>query len=94
MQLNSISMDIAYDHVQEEALSPSEEDAQDTTAAETSTNLNADLQQAFQAVSSSPWAVAWVGGSVKRTSRARASSWTCRRTRQTRRSRQLKDGVT
>ncbi|KAK0361266.1 hypothetical protein LTR59_014005 [Friedmanniomyces endolithicus] len=42
-------MDIAYDHVQEEALSPSEEDAQDTTAAETSTNLNADLQQAFQA---------------------------------------------
>ena len=48
-------MDIAYDHVQEEALSPSEEDAQDTTAAETSTNLNADLQQAFQAVSRSPW---------------------------------------
>ncbi|KAK0247747.1 hypothetical protein LTR91_022429 [Friedmanniomyces endolithicus] len=43
-------MDIAYDHVQEEALSPSEEDAQHTTPAETSTNLNADLQQAFQAV--------------------------------------------
>ncbi|KAK0862888.1 hypothetical protein LTR87_016411 [Friedmanniomyces endolithicus] len=42
-------MDIAYDHVQEEALSPSEEDAQHTTPAETSTNLNADLQQAFQA---------------------------------------------
>ncbi|KAK0886375.1 hypothetical protein LTR02_018179, partial [Friedmanniomyces endolithicus] len=48
-------MDIAYDHVQEEALSPSEEDVQHTTAAETSTNLNADFQQAFQAVSSSPW---------------------------------------
>ncbi|KAK1054194.1 hypothetical protein LTR74_016013 [Friedmanniomyces endolithicus] len=42
-------MAIAYDHVQEEAFSPSEEDAQRTTAAETSTNLNADLQQAFQA---------------------------------------------
>ncbi|KAK0361294.1 hypothetical protein LTR91_022549 [Friedmanniomyces endolithicus] len=42
-------MDIAYDHVQEEALSPSEEDVQHTIAAETSTNLNADLQQAFQA---------------------------------------------
>ncbi len=55
MQLNSPNMDIAYDHVQEEALSPSEEDAQHTTPAETSTNLNADLQQAFQAVSRSPW---------------------------------------
>jgi len=55
VQLHSISMDIAYDHVQEEALSPSEEDVQHTIAAETSTNLNADLQQAFQAVSSSPW---------------------------------------
>ncbi|KAK0918825.1 hypothetical protein LTR91_006458 [Friedmanniomyces endolithicus] len=48
-------MDIAYDHVQEEALSPSEEHAQRAAADETSTNLNADLQQAFQAVSSSPW---------------------------------------
>ncbi|KAK1071563.1 hypothetical protein LTR74_003193 [Friedmanniomyces endolithicus] len=48
-------MDIAYDHVQEEALSPSEEHAQRAAANETSTNLNADLQQAFQAVSSSPW---------------------------------------
>ncbi|TKA77899.1 hypothetical protein B0A55_03343 [Friedmanniomyces simplex] len=48
-------MDIAYDHVQKEALSPSEEHAQRAIAEETSTNLNADLQQAFQAVSSSPW---------------------------------------
>ncbi|KAK3648354.1 hypothetical protein LTR56_007471 [Elasticomyces elasticus] len=48
-------MDVAYDHVQEEALSPSEDQAQRHTAAETSTNLNADLQQALQAVSSSPW---------------------------------------
>ncbi|KAK5136765.1 hypothetical protein LTR08_002061 [Meristemomyces frigidus] len=48
-------MDIAYDHVQEEALSPSEEQSQRTQSAQSGANLNAEFQQAFQAVSSSPW---------------------------------------
>ncbi|KAK3075666.1 hypothetical protein LTR53_000814 [Teratosphaeriaceae sp. CCFEE 6253] len=49
-------MDIAYDHVQEEALSPSDEHApHPTTEPQPAANLNADLHQAFQAVSSSPW---------------------------------------
>ena len=48
-------MDIAYDHVQEEALSPSEDHSQRTQSAQSGANLNAEFQQAFQAVSSSPW---------------------------------------
>ncbi|EMD00129.1 hypothetical protein BAUCODRAFT_30590 [Baudoinia panamericana UAMH 10762] len=48
-------MDVAYDHVQDEALTPAEVAAQREASAETSQNLNNDLQQAFRAVSSSPW---------------------------------------
>lgn len=56
-------MDIAYDHIQEEALSPSEEHQNNPISSSTSTsqdpsqspNLNAEFQQAFKAVSSSPW---------------------------------------
>ncbi|KAK5113413.1 hypothetical protein LTR62_003513 [Meristemomyces frigidus] len=55
-------MDVAYDHVQEESYaSPSSEPSHhpSTTSTdescEASNSLNTDLQQAFQAVSSSPW---------------------------------------
>jgi len=48
-------MDVAYDHVQEEALAPSEEREQREAGDEAGNNLNAEFQQAFQAVSSSPW---------------------------------------
>lgn len=48
-------MDVAYDHVQEEALSPSEERQQRAQSEATGANLNAEFQQAYQAVSSSPW---------------------------------------
>ncbi|KAK5123558.1 hypothetical protein LTR85_002596 [Meristemomyces frigidus] len=48
-------MDIAYDHVQEEALAPSEEHQQRSQPEEGSGNLNTEFQQAFQAVSTSPW---------------------------------------
>ncbi|KAK4549473.1 hypothetical protein LTR36_006470 [Oleoguttula mirabilis] len=48
-------MDVAYDHVQEEALSPSEEHQQRAQSEEGGANLNAEFQQAFQAVSASPW---------------------------------------
>jgi hypothetical protein len=49
-------MDVAYDHVQEEALAPSEEGQRRSTAeASASHNLPNDLQDAFKAVSNSPW---------------------------------------
>jgi len=48
-------MDVAYDHVQEEALSPSEEQEQRKKADQSGDSLNAEFQQAFQAVSASPW---------------------------------------
>lgn len=71
-------MDVAYDHVQEEALSPSPSHerkasapSSDSAAANDSTstsqeqsqspNLNAEFQQAFKAVQSSPWG-ATIGG--------------------------------
>ncbi|KAF2160157.1 hypothetical protein M409DRAFT_29452 [Zasmidium cellare ATCC 36951] len=52
-------MDIAYDHIQEEALDP-ETNKPSTSkapaaASETQPNLNAELQDAFKAVQSSPW---------------------------------------
>ncbi|KAK4579986.1 hypothetical protein LTR86_000188 [Recurvomyces mirabilis] len=55
-------MDVAYDHVQEETYSPSEERSGTSTTEQSSSDannsnqsLNADFQQAFQAVSTSPW---------------------------------------
>ncbi|KXT13492.1 hypothetical protein AC579_8636 [Pseudocercospora musae] len=51
-------MDVAYDHIQEEALSPDEAKAassSSSTTPQTATNLNTEFQEAFRAVSSSPW---------------------------------------
>lgn len=48
-------MDVAYDHVQEESFSPADEKRQKEQANQTSQNLNTEFQQAFQAVSASPW---------------------------------------
>jgi hypothetical protein len=47
-------MDLAYDHIQEEALSPEEHTAQPEQKPETTT-LNSDFQEAYKAISSSPW---------------------------------------
>ncbi|KAK4508693.1 hypothetical protein PRZ48_002432 [Zasmidium cellare] len=49
-------MDIAYDHIQEEALDPETAAASNTKPpTETQSNLNAELSDAFKAVQSSPW---------------------------------------
>ncbi|KAI5370734.1 Putative BSD domain-containing protein [Septoria linicola] len=65
-------MDVAYDHIQEEALSPAERkkaedaasasasasassNAADSTEQQPGSTLNTEFQQAFQAVSASPW---------------------------------------
>jgi len=46
-------MDLAYDHIQEEALSP--EEAKNKQEKQPDTTLNADFQEAYKAISSSPW---------------------------------------
>lgn len=55
-------MDIAYDHIQESNFpeEPSESQSADKKPA-TQTSLNADLQDAYRAFSSSPWG-ARIGG--------------------------------
>lgn len=45
-------MDLAYDHIQESALAPDQ--TASTEKAEPST-LNTDFQEAYKAISSSPW---------------------------------------
>ncbi|KAG9237035.1 putative BSD domain-containing protein C22A12.14c [Amylocarpus encephaloides] len=46
-------MDLAYDHIQEQALSPEEESSRKEKQPETT--LNSDFQDAYKAISSSPW---------------------------------------
>ncbi|KAH6679587.1 putative BSD domain-containing protein C22A12.14c [Halenospora varia] len=46
-------MDLAYDHIQEEALSPDESPKDQQKHPETT--LNTDFQEAYKAISSSPW---------------------------------------
>ncbi|KAG0651265.1 BSD domain-containing 1 [Hyphodiscus hymeniophilus] len=48
-------MDLAYDHIQEEALSPEKAAAASTEEKKPETTLNADFQEAYKAISSSPW---------------------------------------
>ncbi len=47
------NMDLAYDHIQEEALSPKEH--ADKLEQKPETTLNSDFQEAYKAISSSPW---------------------------------------
>ncbi|GAB7349303.1 hypothetical protein MBLNU459_g8444t1 [Dothideomycetes sp. NU459] len=58
-------MDVAYDHIQEEALSPEEAAGR---SGEPQNNLNTEFQQAFKAVSASPWGAKLGGffGQVKK----------------------------
>jgi hypothetical protein len=49
-------MDIAYDHIQEETLSPGAETPKDTSSPKPpTTSLNTEFQETFRAFSSSPW---------------------------------------
>ena len=58
-------MDVAYDHIQEEALPPHEEGGGGNTDKET---LDTEFQQAYRAISSSPWGARFGAfmGSVKK----------------------------
>lgn len=49
-------MDLAYDHIQEEALNPDENGERAPKQEEASLRtLNTDFQEAYKAISSSPW---------------------------------------
>ncbi|KAJ5550151.1 hypothetical protein N7535_001911 [Penicillium sp. DV-2018c] len=48
-------MDIAYDHIQEEAFSNKEEASSDSKPQESNASLNEELQETFRAFSASPW---------------------------------------
>ncbi|KAK5006009.1 hypothetical protein LTR28_007006, partial [Elasticomyces elasticus] len=58
-------MDVAYDHIQEEVLSP---DKAIDSHSKQSGGLNSEFQEAFKAVSSSPWGARLGGffGQVKK----------------------------
>jgi len=47
-------MDLAYDHIQEDAL-PKEEEQSENKEKRPETTLNSDFQEAYKAISSSPW---------------------------------------
>ncbi|EGP88007.1 unnamed protein product [Zymoseptoria tritici ST99CH_3D1] len=66
-------MDVAYDHIQKDALDPSEqpEGNTETPRANTTSNLNTEFSQAFKAVSSSPWGAklnGWFSQAVEQSS--------------------------
>lgn len=53
---NNTAMDIAYDHIQEEILTPKEDSCSDSNNTQQSNiNLNTDFQETFRAFSASPW---------------------------------------
>lgn len=54
-------MDLAYDHIQEEALPKDGEQSQTGGAKPEASSLNTDLQDAYRALSNSPWG-ARIGG--------------------------------
>lgn len=63
-----LAMDAAYDHIQQETL-PKEEDVAPKEEGAASPTLNAEFQEAWGAVASSPWAARLGGlwGSVRKT---------------------------
>lgn len=54
-------MDLAYDHIQEEAYKIPEESGESSKQEDAQTSLNSDIQEAYKAFSASPWG-AKIGG--------------------------------
>jgi len=61
-------MDVAYDHIQEEAVSPEEAKNKQLGEGDTVNNLNTEVREAYKAFSASPWGAKLGGiwGSVKK----------------------------
>ena len=53
-------MDLAYDHITEESL-PKDAEGSENRSSQQQSTLNADFQEAYKAISSSPWG-ARIGG--------------------------------
>ena len=76
-----ITMDSAYDHIQEESY-PQDPTKQppggDSTHQQTTSNINSEIQDAYKAISSSPWAARLGGflGTVKK--QVRNTAWNAR----------------
>lgn len=70
-------MDLAYDHIQESALSPedSAQNGKEIRADPAASTLNDDFQEAYKAISASPWGAKLGGffGSVVKQVRLRLS---------------------
>lgn len=70
-------MDVAYDHIQEETFP--DDDGRDKAAqpsrapGESSKDFNTEVQEAYQAISNSPWAarIGGLWGTVKKQARSR-----------------------
>lgn len=56
-------MDLAYDHIAEQALPKENEQGESSKQPETQGSLNQDIQDAYKAFSNSPWG-SWLGGQV------------------------------
>ncbi|KAL7951858.1 hypothetical protein V8C42DRAFT_19844 [Trichoderma barbatum] len=54
-------MDLAYDHIQEEAYKNANESGESSKQEDAQTSLNSDIQEAYKALSASPWG-AKIGG--------------------------------
>jgi hypothetical protein len=67
-------MDVAYDHIQEEALSPDETaDKARADGKEGGADLNAEFAEAYKAITSSPWGARF--GALVGTVKKQVSSW-------------------
>lgn len=61
-------MDVAYDHIQEESLSPEENKDRQLGDGAPARDLNTEVREAYKAISSSPWGAKLGGlwGTVKK----------------------------
>lgn len=71
-------MDLAYDHIQEQAIAPENEAEKQEKKQENT--LNSDFQEAYKAISSSPWGArlgGFFGNVVKQVTDTRSTAEAC-----------------
>lgn len=55
VRAQSVAMDVAYDHIQEEVLSPDELAKREADTKAKQPDLNSELQETYKAITASPW---------------------------------------
>jgi hypothetical protein len=76
IELLPVAMDLAYDHIQEESLA--QDEAANPAAKKPESTLNDDFQEAYKAISSSPWGAklgGFFGNVVKQVGRYESRLW-------------------